>query len=161
MFFPFLSKSIFFNFCNSAMTYKLFSKTYTSLFLLLLVLFCSCEAYKYSTTFKDAQDTYLLITGNKESFGDKRLSYNKHTFCALKSDFFCTNNHRKNPDFIYEYNIAKNKNGLELFYIDSDSVFVFEEVSKLGGLIKKEKRKISEFEYKVYQKLLEIAKSKQ
>ena len=127
-----------------------------------LFLFYSCKAFKHGSTYSDAQDTYLLITGDKDNFGDKRLSYNKYLFrCALEKDFFCIDNEhaKKDPDFIYEYKSNEKTYGIEFFYIDLDSVFVFEETKRnLSSLKLKETRKISEFEKQIYQKLIEQTK---
>ena len=126
------------------------------------LLFYSCKAFKHGSTFSDAKDTYLLITGDKDNFGDKRLSYNKYLFrCALEKDFFCIDNKnaKKDPDFIYEYKSNEKKFGIEFFYIKLDSVFVFEETKRnLSSLTLKETRKISEFEKQIYQKLIEQSK---
>lgn len=128
----------------------------------LVLLFYSCKAFKHGSTYADAQDTYLLITGDKDNFGDKRLSYNKYLFrCALEKVFFCIDNEhaKKDPDFIYEYKSNEKTYGIEFFYIDLDSVFVFEETKRnLSSLKLKETRKISEFEKQIYQKLIEQTK---
>ncbi len=141
---------------NSKLTYIGF------LIFLSLFLFNSCKAFKHGSTYADAQDTYLLITGNKDNFGDKRLSYNKYLFrCALEKDFFCIDNvnAKKDPDFIYEYKSNKKKFGIEFFYIKLDSVFVFEETKRnLSSLKLKETRKLNEFEKQIYQKLIEQSK---
>ncbi len=128
---------------------------------LFVFLFYSCNSYRYFDTFIDAQDTYLLINGNKENFGDKRLLYNKTVYrCSLKKGFFCNkDNGRKDPDFIYEYISRESKHGLDLYYIELDSVYVFEETKRRSYDLKlKETRKLSEFEKQIYQNLIEHSK---
>jgi hypothetical protein len=139
-----------------------FKLTNIGFLIFLSLIFYSCKAFKHGSTYADAQDTYLLITGNKDNFGDKRLSYNKYLFrCALEKDFFCIDNvnAKKDPDFIYEYKSNEKKFGIEFFYIKLDSVFVFEETKRnLSSLKLKETRKLSEFEKQIYQKLIEQSK---
>ena len=142
------------------MNFKLFNIGF--LIFLAIFLFYGCKAFKYGSTYADAQDTYLLITGNKDNFGDKRLSYNKYLFrCQLEKDFFCIDNKnaKKDPDFIYEYLSKEKMSGIEFFYIKLDSAFVFEETKRnLSSLKLKETRKLSEFEKQIYQKLIEQSK---
>jgi hypothetical protein len=132
------------------------------LLLLFVFFFYSCKAFKHASSYAEAQDTYLLITGNKDNFGDKRLSYNKYLFrCQLEKDFFCIDNEnaKKDPDFIYEYISERKTYGIEFFYIKLDSVFVFEETKRnISSLKLKETRKLSDFEKQIYQKLIEQSK---
>lgn len=132
------------------MNLKLSNIKYVFVSLLFSFLLCDCNAFRYNTSFSKAENKYLLITENKENFGDKRLFYNKYYFrCTLKENFFCPDNNRKNPDFIHEYSVEKNRNGLEMFYMSIDSVYVFEEVEKWSANSKlKEIRKINETEKK-------------
>jgi len=140
------------------MNFKLTNVWFVIFLSLFVFLFYSCNSYRYFDTFIDAQDTYLLINGNKENFGDKRLLYNKSVYrCSLKKGFFCNNdNGRKEPDFIYEYISGESKHGLDLYYIEIDSVYIFEETKRRSYDLKlKATRKLSEFEKQIYQKLIE------
>jgi hypothetical protein len=126
-------------------------------------LFYGCTAYKYGSTCRDADDTYLLVTGDKENFGDKRLSYNEYLYrCSSSTKFFCNNHDGKGkPDFIYEYITDTKKRGIEMFFAKHDSVFAFEE-TKLKPFDFKliESRKINDEENLIFQKLQETNKMK-
>jgi hypothetical protein len=58
------------------------------------------------------------------------------------------------PDFIFEYKSDTKCRGIKLFYVNLDSVFVFEEPKKndLNSVLK-EARKMEESEKQAYQKL--------
>jgi hypothetical protein len=121
----------------------------------------SCNVFRYGSTYIDAKDTYMLVDTLANNFGNKRLTYNKAVYkCELKKNFFCPDKNRKNPDFIYEYSNDKNFNCIEMFYINLDSVYVFEAKGKYDNLMLKDKRLISDFERKVYQKLKESVTTK-
>lgn len=103
----------------------------------------------------------MLIDTLANNFGNKRLTYNKAFYkCELKNNFFCSANNRRDPDFIYEYTDGKYLKGIEMFYINLDSVYIFEANGKYADLMLKEKRVLSDFERKVYQKLKELAITK-
>ena len=124
-------------------------------------LLSSCNFFRYSSTYPDAQDTYMLVDTLANNFGNKRLTYNKAFYqCELKNDFFCSTKSRRDPDFIYEYSNDKYSKGIEMFYINLDSVYVFEANGKYADLMLKEKRVITDFERKVYLKLKELAINK-
>lgn len=127
----------------------------------LTILLSSCNIFRYGSTYIDAKDTYMLVDTLTNNFGNKRLTYNKAYYkCELKKNFFCTANNRRDPDFIYEYTDGKNLKGIEMFYINLDSVYVFEAKGKFGILMLKDKRVISDFERNVYQKLKESSTTK-
>ena len=127
----------------------------------LTMLLSSCNIFRYSSTYADAQNTYMLVDTLANNFGNKRLTYNKAFYqCELMNDFFCSANSRRDPDFIYEYSNEKYLKGIEMFYINLDSVYVFEANGKYADLMLKEKRVITDFERKVYLKLKELAINK-
>lgn len=130
---------------------------YQFLFTAILFLATGCHAFMEGYTRANASDTYLLITGAQNNFGDQRLHYikgsRKHS--CLSQFIDC----KQNPDFIFEY-VSKSKcQGIELFYVNIDSVYVFEEPSKsnLNSQLK-EKRKITVEEKSIYQNLQQLAK---
>ncbi len=125
---------------------------------ILTMLLSSCNINRYISTYKDAKDTYMLVDTLANNFGNKRLTYNKAFYkCELKNNFFCLAYNRKDPDFIYEYSDGLYSKSIEMFYINLDSVYVFEANGKYADLMLKDKRVISDFERKVYQKLKELA----
>ncbi len=127
----------------------------------LTMLLPSCNMYRYNSTYMDAENTYMLVDSFSNNFGNKRLTYNKAFYqCELMNDFFCSANSRRDPDFIYEYSNEKFLKGIEMFYIDLDSVYIFEANGKYADLMLKEKRVITDFERKVYLKLKELAINK-
>ena len=100
-------------------------------------------------TWDKAENSYNLVTGDKDNFGDKRLNYNKgfHKHSALSNFLDCKCNDRGLPDFIYEYKSDTKSRGIKLFYIKVDSVFVFEEPKKNNlSSIQKEARKMDDYE---------------
>ena len=124
---------------------------------ILTILLSSCNINRYISTYKDAKDTYMLVDTLANNFGNKRLTYNKAFYkCELKNNFFCPAYNRTDPDFIYEYSDGMYSKSIEMFYINLDSVYVFEANGKYADLMLKDKRVISDFERKVYQKLKEL-----
>ena len=117
----------------------------------------SCNAFMHGYTWRKAMGSYHLVKGDKHNFGDKRIKYNKsfHNYSALSNFLDCKCNTKGKPDFIYEYYSAAQCRGIQLFYIQADSVFIFEEPQK-GKLqsIFIEGRKISISERNTYEKLI-------
>src|SRR4051812_28611447 len=119
----------------------------TTLILLLVIyiLAVSCNAFNHGFTWSKALNSYSLVTGDKASFGDKRIKYNKgfHNHSQL-SQFL---NSHSLPGFIYEYQTQSKCRGIQLFYPSVDSVYVFEEPKK-GNLrsVIKQARKIDNYE---------------
>jgi hypothetical protein len=122
-----------------------------TILLAIIISLFSCKAYMHGYTWEKAKDSYQAVTGNKDNFGDKRLTYNKgfHKDSELSNFLDCKCNNRGLPDFIYEYKSATKCRGIKLFYVKPDSVFVFEEPKKNNlASIQKEARKIQDSEYK-------------
>lgn len=133
-------------------------KKYITNFSVLTILICfiSCKAFKHGYTWSKAEDSYNLVTGDKNNFGDKRLDYNKafHKNSELSNFLDCKCNHRGLPDFIYEYKSDTKCRGIKLFYIKLDSVFIFEEPKKNNlSTIQKEARKMDDYERQTYDRL--------
>lgn len=130
------------------------SSTTTILFALLLL--CGCKAFKHGYTWRKAENSYMLVTGNPDNFGDKRLDYNKgfHRNSALSTFLDCRCNDRGLPNYIYEYQTSAKCRGIKLYYLQRDSVFVFEEPKKgnLGSVLK-EARKMDDYERQTYERL--------
>jgi hypothetical protein len=122
---------------------------------LLLFVFClfSCNAFKYGYTEDKALNTYYLVTGNENNFGDKRIKYNESFHRCPCFKFYLDS--KGFPGFIYEYKTEAKCKGIKLFYPVSDSVFVFEEEKKGKRYSDvKESRKINIEERKIYQQLI-------
>jgi hypothetical protein len=98
-----------------------------SVFSFSILLFCSCQAYKYGYTSREALNKYLPVTGDDSNFGDQRLGYNQsfHRNSALTGFLSCMGR----PDYIYEYNEEK-KRSIRLYYLKPDSVYCFQEPAK-------------------------------
>lgn len=121
-------------------------------FLILL----SCNAYMHGYTWSKAQNSYYLVSGDKNNFGDQRIKYNKgfHRNSALYNFLDCNCNSRGLPDFIYEYKSKTQCKGIQLYYVKLDSVFIFEEPRR-GNLqsILKVARKMDYNEHQTYEQL--------
>lgn len=116
----------------------------------------SCKAFMHGYTWDKAQNAYYLVTGDKNNFGDKRLKYNKgfHNHSALSNFLDCKCNDKGLPDFIYEYKSDTKCRGIQLFYVQRDSVFVFEEPRKNNRKsVLKESRKMDAYERQTFERL--------
>src|SRR5215213_10526209 len=126
------------------------------LIIILLPLTFSCKSFMHGYTWSKAENSYNLVTGDKDNFGDKRLNYNKafHRNSALSTFLDCKINGRGLPNFIYEYQTKSKCRGIKLYYVQRDSVFVFEEPKK-GKLqsILKDARKMDDYERQTYARL--------
>ena len=105
-----------------------FSVSLCSLILCFFVF--SCRSFKHGYTWDKALNSYQLVTGNKDNFGDKRLDYNKGFHRNSQLSEFLGDHTRGLPNFIYEYQSTEKCRGIKLFYVERDSVFVFEEPKK-------------------------------
>lgn len=107
-------------------------------------------------TWDKAQNSYYLVTGDKNNFGDRRINYNKgfHRNSALVNFLDCKCHDRGLPDFIYEYRSESKCRGIKLFYVKIDSVFIFEEPkrNKLNSVLK-EARKMDDYERQTLDRL--------
>ena len=127
-------------------------------FIILTIIICliGCKSFKHGYTWSKAENSYNLVTGDKNNFGDKRLDYNKgfHRNSALSNFLDCKCNDRGLPNFIYEYKSETKCRGIKLFYVRLDSVFVFEEPRKNNlNSIQKEARKMDDYERQTYDRL--------
>jgi hypothetical protein len=121
---------------------------------LLVVVLCivSCNAFKYGYTEEKALNSYCLVTGDDQNFGDKRLKYNEYFHrCPCFKSFLDSKGY---PGFIYEYKNETKCKGIKLFYPTSDSVFIFEETKKGKRYSTiKESREMDNYERETYQRL--------
>lgn len=126
------------------------------LLITIVALSVGCKSFMHGYTWSKAENSYNLVTGDKDNFGDRRLNYNKafHRNSALSMFLDCKCNDRGLPSFIYEYQTKSKSRGIKLYYAERDSVFVFEEPKK-GKLqsILKEARKMDDYERETYQRL--------
>jgi hypothetical protein len=126
------------------------------LFIAVTLTLVGCNAFMHGYTWSKAQNSFSLVSGDKENFGDKRLKYNKgfHRNSVLSDFLDCNCNNRGLPDFIYEYKSDTKCRGIKLFYVKPDSVFIFEEPKKNNlNSVLKEARKMDESEKQTYQRL--------
>jgi hypothetical protein len=127
-----------------------------TIFFLLIVamVLTGCKAFMHGYTENKSLNSYTLVTGDKKNFGDKRIKYNKGFH--KNSELVNFLNWRGDPNFIYEYKTPAKCRGIKLFYINADSVFVFEEPKK-GNLhpVLKEYRPMDDYERLTFQKLKE------
>ena len=131
---------------------------YTFLFMALIVFISGCKAFKHGYTWSKAENSYNLVTGDKNNFGDKRLDYNKafHRNSELSNFLDCNCNNRGLPDFIYEYKSENKRRGIKLFYVNLDSAFVYEEPGKNNlNSTQIEARKMDDYERQTYVRLKE------
>lgn len=122
---------------------------------LLLVGFISlagCKSFMHGYTWDKSLNSYSLVNGDKDNFGDKRIRYNRgfHKNSSLVNFL----NSKGDPNFIFEYRTPDKRRGIELFYNFADSVYVFEEPAK-GNLksVFLSARKMSAGERETYQKI--------
>ncbi len=121
---------------------------------LLIAFICltGCKAFMHGYTWDKSLNSYSLVNGNKNNFGDKRIRDNRgfHKNSSLVNFL----DSRGDPSFIFEYRTPDKRRGIELFYKFVDSVYVFEEPAK-GNLrsVFLSARKMSGGEQETYQKL--------
>jgi len=121
------------------------------LFACLLPLF-SCNAWKYGYTWRRAENSYNLVNGYPDNFGDKRIKYNRGFRRHSELEHFLASN--RLPGFIYEYITPEKCRGIRLYYPLTDSVFVFEEPAKHNIRSRfKEARKMDVYERETYDRL--------
>jgi len=125
----------------------------------LLISFTACKSFNYGLTHRKAVNNYHLVTADNTNFGNKRLKYNlgHHRNSAL-SGFV---KQRGNPDLIYEYEDAEKRDGIHLYYVQADSVFVFIEAykNKPFSTVSNNCRKMTEQERNAYRQLLASSKT--
>nr|NQU93913.1 hypothetical protein [Bacteroidota bacterium] len=127
----------------------------TNFILLMIVfLFANCSGFRYGYTMDKALNSYYIVKSDSTGFGNARM---KHTMKFRKhSKLYNKINELGKPDFLYEYRPNSKKLVIELFFIEMDSVFVFEEEEKYSKWTNlKETRRLDEYEKETYKRLLE------
>jgi hypothetical protein len=108
----------------------------------------------YGYTEDLAFNAYYLVKPDKKDFGNRRIKYNMGHHKNSELYFFLLEN--KKPDFIHEYETSSKCDVIELFYLERDSVFIFEEPKKYNlNSIFKEGRPINDHERLTYKKIIE------
>ena len=121
-------------------------------FLLLVTSFYGCSSFMYGYTEDLAFNSYYLVKSDKKDFGNRRIRYNMGHHKNSELYFFLLRNN--NPDFIHEYENETKCDVIELFYVEKDSVFIFEEPKKLNVYsVLRTKRKMDEYERRTYGRL--------
>ena len=111
----------------------------------------ACSGARYGWSLSKAQNSYNLVTGNKDDFGDMRVRYNRR-FHKWPLDNFIAQ--KGQPGFIYEYRTARRSDGIRLYYPVLDSVFSFEEPRKSNlHSVLVESRKMDDYERQTYERL--------
>lgn len=122
---------------------------YISLFIVLFSL-TSCASYMHGYTQRKAENRYLLVDRNTESFGYKRMEYNLSYNDSLEG--FVKNNGY--PDFIYEYENEEGRDSIRMYYVKKDIVYIYESNSWVAdSLYLKKFRPLTEYEKATYQEL--------
>ena len=121
--------------------------------LLLTCLFTlsACSGFRYGYTLSRAQNSYKLVTGNKDDFGDMRVRYNRRFHKSPLDNFIAQ---KGQPGLIYEYRTDRRSDGIRLYYPAIDSVFSFEEPRKSNiHSVLVDARKMDEYERQTYERL--------
>jgi len=82
------------------------------------------RGYRYGYTNRESLNTYHIVNADEKNFGNKRIRYAQEYYRNTVFDA-----HVKkygNPDLVYEYPVSKKYQGIKLFYVKLDSVYVFE-----------------------------------
>ena len=123
--------------------------------ILFLMCFSACKPFMHGYTWNKAQNAYHLVTEKRSNFGNKRIRYNKGFHFNSELSRFLQQKTNAKPDFIYEYYSQKQCRGIKLFYLNRDSVFVFEEPKRANlKSVLIEARQINADEKQSYQVLL-------
>jgi hypothetical protein len=117
------------------------------------LLLTSCGSFMHGYTQKKSFNYYQLINNNPKSLANKRLQYNLHYH--RKTELACFLNTRPKPDFILEYEDNEKKDAIHLYYLQTDSVFIFKECNPKKPLCVtlQEARTITSREKLVYETL--------
>jgi hypothetical protein len=90
----------------------------------------ACSAFNYGFTEDKAFGKCMIVTKDPQSFGYKRLKYNKGLHSSSELGLYLKQHTW--PEYIYEYSLPNGCDGIKLFYTTKDSVFVFEELGSLS-----------------------------
>lgn len=128
--------------------------------LLLVSILTGCSSIMLGYTMPRAMHTYLLVDEATESFGFKRMKYNiGYNANGLLKGFV---KEHELPEMIFEYENEKGRNGIKMYYVKKDIVYVFEYKNwKPTSLYLKESRPLDKYEKLTYEVLMNKAKPKQ
>ena len=99
---------------------------------LLVTAVTACDTVMQKATKNRAQNQYLAVDEESDSFGFQRLRYNMGHYSMLEA---FVKEHGM-PDVIYEYSNDTGKDGIRLFYLKSDTAYVFESESWASRTLK-------------------------
>ncbi len=106
----------------------------------------------YGYTKREAFERYLLVDKETNSFSYRRLKYNQAHYDPLKG---FVEKHGL-PDFIYEFKNEIGRDGIKMFYMAKDVVYVFVKGSwSPGSMYLYEHRPLTEHEKLTYKELNE------
>ena len=116
----------------------------------LLFIFCllsSCAGYMHGYTKDRAFGRYLLVDEQAENFGYKRMQYIQGYRPSIEG---FVNKHGL-PDFIYEFETENDREGIRLYYVNEDIVYVFVEYSwRPSSAFLSEHRELTDYENATY-----------
>ncbi len=117
---------------------------------MIVFILMGCASYMHGYTKRTAMDRYLIVNEATESFGFKRMKYNMGYNRSLKG--FIEKNGL--PDFIFEYENKKGREAIKMFYVEKDTVYIYESQSwTANSLYLKDYRKLNEYEKATYEEL--------
>ncbi len=116
-----------------------------------------CSSFMYGYTMRDAMYKYLYVDEATENLGFKRLKYSMGTnFGGILKDFV---KEHGLPEMIFEYKDEKGRNGIRMYYVKKDIVYVFEHKNWMSSsLYVKGHRPLDGYEKLTYEVLINKAK---
>lgn len=84
-----------------------------------------CNSFMYGYTQKKSVNYYQLTNTTENSLGSKRLKYNLTHH--RKTELACFLSTHPKPDFILEFEDEQKRDAIQLYYVATDSVFIFSE----------------------------------
>ena len=84
-----------------------------------------CNSFMHGYTQRKSFNYYQLINNNQKSLGNKRLKYNLAHH--RKTELACFLSTHPKPDFILEFEDEQKREAIRLYYVATDSVFIFRE----------------------------------
>jgi hypothetical protein len=128
----------------------------TSLAIALVILgaaLSGCAGWMQGYTKRQAFQRYMLVDAATKSFGYKRLTYSQG-FYSLIREYTLVHGL---PSFIYEFKTEDKKDGLCLYYVREDTVYVFVKLGWLPDTLHlQEQRHLTDYEKATYQELLRV-----
>ena len=91
----------------------------------LLIFIGACAGYMHGYTKRDAQNQYMKVDKESQSFGFKRVSYIEELRGKAITGFL---EEKGIPDYLYEFT-EDGRGGFIFYYLNSETAFVFLERS--------------------------------